>query len=475
MRAAELPAAFRARMTGLLGAEAQDLFAALDAARPPALRLNTLRGHAPELGSLLPWPSVPVPWCPAGRSVDATSQEVAGAALNDAGVYYQQDPAAMAVAEAVAPRPDELVVDLAAAPGGKTTHLAALAGDEALVVANDVDERRARALLGNVERLGVTGAVVTSARPERLATALAGACDAVLLDAPCSGEGMFRRSSAAREAWSDAAVGRHAELQRRLIAAAAELVAPGGRLVYSTCTFDPRENEDVVSSLLAARPDFALEPLGLPGTQDAARFGLPGAARLWPHLALGDGHFVARLRRDADGVEAGAPTGRPRSRRGAPGASGAADPDELALWAAFAAEHLSPRWRAGLMDGRISRFGQRLLLLPPAFRPLQGVHVLRAGLHLADVRSNGRRKELLPAHALAMAGGFAQDGWMGPRIEVDGDAAELAAYLAGGSFPAGSAAGLTLVTYAGLALGWAASRRGQARSLLPRGLRRSLP
>src|SRR5690606_23711386 len=147
------------------------------------------------------------------------------------------------------------------------------------------------------------------------AGALAGACDAVLLDAPCSGEGMFRRSPAARAAWSEAGVRRHAALQRRLVSAAAELLRPGGRLVYSTCTFDPREDEEVVLWLLARRPDLAVEPLDLPGAEDAARFGLPGAARFWPHRAPGDGHFVALLRRAADAI------GAPPRRRSAAGAA----------------------------------------------------------------------------------------------------------------------------------------------------------
>src|SRR5690606_13150137 len=238
--AAPLPPAFRTRVRGLLGPEAEELLDALETPRDPAVRLNPLRGELADLAALLRWPAAPVPWCPAGRSVAAASAAVAAHPLNDAGAYYQQDPAAMAPGEALAPRPGELVVDLAAAPGGKATHLAGLAGDAALVVANDVDERRARTLLGNVERLGVTGAAVTSARPEWLAAALGSAADAVLLDAPCSGEGMFRRSAAAREAWSEAGVARNAELQRRLIAAAADLVRPGGRLGYSTCPFAPR-------------------------------------------------------------------------------------------------------------------------------------------------------------------------------------------------------------------------------------------
>lgn len=479
-----LPSRFADRMRELLGGEAAALLAALDEPRPPAVRLNALRGDPEALAALLPWPTSPVPWCRAGRLVEAESAAVAAHPLNDAGVYYQQDPAAMAVAEAVAPRPGELVVDLAAAPGGKATHLAALAGDGALVVANDVGERRARSLLGNVERLGVTGAAVTSSAPERLAAALAGRCDAVLLDAPCSGEGMFRRSSAARAAWTEAGVARHAELQRRLILLAAELVRPGGRLAYSTCTFDPRENEEVVLWLLARRPDLEVEPLSVPGTEDAGRFGLPGAVRVWPHRSPGDGHFLALLRRregpHAPGPRPGASPASGRSRasahpakRGRGDAPGALDRAARAAWDAFAAEHLTPAWRERVAPGRLARFGARLLLLPGAFAPMAGVHVLRAGLHVADVAASGASPRLSPSHALALAAGFAQDGWAGPRLELAGDDEALAAFREGGSFAAaGAPDGLALATYRGFALGWASCRAGTARSLLPRGLRR---
>lgn len=453
-------------MRDLLGHEAEELLAALDSPRGPAVRLSPLRGAVAGLASRLPWPTAPVPWCPSGRLVEAASSEVASHPFNDAGVYYQQDPAAMAVAEALAPQPGELVVDLAAAPGGKATHLAALARDGALVVANDVDERRARSLLGNVERLGVTAAVVTSARPERLGGPLMGACDAVLLDAPCSGEGMFRRSDEARRAWSEAGVGRHAELQRRLIATAADLVRPGGRLVYSTCTFDPREDEEVVLWLLGRRPDFRVEPLDLPGAADASRFGLPGAARVWPHRAPGDGHFLVRLRREGQGA---AP--RPAARRSELGSR--LDQAARSAWEAFAKAHLSPAWRERTAPEALTRFGDRLLLLPSGFRTLPGVLVLRAGLHVADVRSSGRRSEVHPSHALALAAGFAADGWAGQRLELARDGEALSLYRSGGELPAtGVSDGPALVTYEGFALGWASVRGGTARSLLPKGLRR---
>lgn len=463
-------------MHDLLGDEAGSLLDAIDEPRPPAVRLNHLRGQPDALAEHLPWPSSPVPWCPAGRVVSASSQEVATAPLNDAGVYYQQDPAAMAVAQVLAPRKGELVVDVAAAPGGKTTHAAGLTGDSALIVANDLDEGRARSLLGNVERLGVTSAVVTNGSVERLVGALGSSADAVILDAPCSGEGMFRRSAAARDAWSPGAVERHADLQRRLISQAALLVAPGGRLVYSTCTFDPRENEDVVSWLLARRPDLALEPIRLAGTSDAGRFGLPGAARVWPHLSPGDGHFLALLVRDpgagpADhGRSVSGGAGQPgrsvRDRRRAGSAGRSAGSSYLKAWREFATDHLEPAWRD---LPRVERYGKHLLALPERFAPLPGVHVMRAGLHLGDIVDRGGTTVFEPAHALAMA---ATAAWRGASLDLEEDADGLTRFRAGGAARAGDAKGICLVTYRGFPLGFARAKGGEARSLLPRGLRR---
>lgn len=456
-------------MRDLLGAEAEALVDALDRPRAPAVRLNPLRGDTAELAKLLPWTASPVPWSASGRFVASPSAEVAAHPLNDAGVYYQQDPASMAVAESLAPRPGELVVDVAAAPGGKATHAAGLAEDDGLLVANEIAEGRARSLLGNVERLGVTSAVVTNSSVGRLRSALAERADGVILDAPCSGEGTFRRSDAARESWSEAGTFRNAELQRTLLSQAADIVRPGGRLVYSTCTFDTRENEEVVNWFLARRDDFIIEPLELAGTADAGRFGLPGAVRLWPHLGHGDGHFVARLVRTGSTratLRTPPPTAS-RLTRERTGATHAPSAGALAAWREFASDHLRGVYRD---PGRIELYGRRLLALPDRFEAMPGVHVLRAGLHLGDIAESRGGTRFEPAHALAMAAG---PDWIGPSIELSGDAEALTEFFAGAPMAAPQADGLSLVTYRGFALGLARAGGGGARSLLPKGLRRS--
>lgn len=414
-------------MRMLLGAEADELFAALGRPAPAGLRLNPLRGDPARLVEQLPWPLAPVPWCPTGYVVqivldDAPPADTPNSALtgsatpgsatpgrhpyHDAGVYYLQDPAAMAVAEALAPRPGERVLDLAAAPGGKSTHLAGMLGGRGLLVANDVHPRRAQTLLGNLERLGVRNAVVTNEAPERLARAWPGAFDRVLLDAPCSGEGMFRKSPDAIAHWSEANVLGCARRQDELLAVAADLVRPGGTLAYATCTFAPEENEGTVTRFLARRTDYELVPIALPGVRpgqaawvDPPDPRLRHAVRIWPHTGTGEGHFVALFRRAPDsvaGTAQGADQRTPRSTVRTRSWADAAAPHgaprlELEAarraWASFARTAFVPDWHVAFEPDAL--FGVRLLSYPDGLPPLAGVHVLRAGLHLADLRRPG--------------------------------------------------------------------------------------
>ncbi len=191
----ELPAGFASRMAALLGDEAADLPAALQASPVTGLRVSTLKAGPGALAARLPWPLSRVAWCTEGFAIDDPDGDAGRHPLHAAGAYSLQGPSAMAPAAVLAPEPGERVCDLAAAPGGKTTQLAARMAGRALLVANDPEPARARALLGNVERWGAPHVVVTQSRPERLARAWPEAFDRVLLDAPCSGEGMFRKSA----------------------------------------------------------------------------------------------------------------------------------------------------------------------------------------------------------------------------------------------------------------------------------------
>ena len=287
------PAAFLDECREILKDEFPAFLRAL--ALPPrrALRLNPQRNGAEQAAApFLPDGAPRVPWEPLGRYLAADAKPGAGIA-HAAGAFYLQDASAMAPVATLDPRPGERVLDLCAAPGGKSGQIAARLNGRGFLLSNEIEFSRARILLGNLERLGVTNAFVTSAPAEALARALPAFFDRVLVDAPCSGEGMFRRDPEAASQWNPDAPAGCATRQTAILNDAARMVRPGGKLVYSTCTFNRLENEGTVREFLRAHPDFEPDAFELPGV-GASR---DGCLRLWPHRIEGEGHFLARFTR----------------------------------------------------------------------------------------------------------------------------------------------------------------------------------
>ncbi len=445
-------------MRALLGSEADALLDALARPAVTGLRVNTLKLTPQAFRELVAWELTPVPWCRSGFIVPEAVQP-GKHPLHAAGLYYLQEPSAMAVAETLAPAPGDWVLDLAAAPGGKSTHLASLLGATGLLVSNEVHRARVRALGENLERWGARNAVVTVDTVERLADAWGASFDRVLLDAPCSGEGMFRKSEDALAMWSEANVARCAARQQELLAAASRLVKPGGTLVYSTCTFAPEENEQVVAEFLAMHPDFDLKPVALPGTSPGHPAWVEGArpslelaktARLWPHRAPGEGHFVAALTRrggEATRLPLEHPPPIPRNAK--------------ALWAAFVTQALR---RDPVAHSPLYLRGDNLYALPEHLPKLRGLKVLRAGLWLGTLKK-GRFE---PSHALALAL-RAEDAQR--TLELSPTDARLLRYLQGDVIEAEGDDGWLLVTVAGFALGWGKRKGGVIKNAYPKGLR----
>ena len=282
-----LPEAFLNRMKKQLGDEYPQFMESLERPRAVALRFNPLKGQQPAL----PFVGEPVPWEPMGFYYDPMARPGLHP-YHEAGVYYLQEASAMAPVALLQPQPGEWVCDLCAAPGGKSTQIAGAMGKEGLLLCNEINPKRARILSRNIERMGIGNALVTNEHPEKLAQRLEGCFDRVLVDAPCSGEGMFRKEEAAVTDWSEETVAMCANRQQEILRSAARLLRPGGRLVYSTCTFAPEENEGVVQQFLAEHEEF------VPETVDAPWFaqGENGTMRMWPHKLFGEGHFAAVLR-----------------------------------------------------------------------------------------------------------------------------------------------------------------------------------
>lgn len=454
-----LPPAFIERMSQLLGDELDDLIASY--AQPPrmGLRLNTLRALLAFSGQLSAFP--PVPWCPTGRIIPGdAATDLARHAYHAAGVYYLQEPSAMAPAEILSPQPGEVVLDLCAAPGGKTTQIAALMNNTGLLVANDPHPRRVRALAMNLERCGVTCAVALNETPQRLAARWPGLFDRVLVDAPCSGQGMFRKS--ARAEWQPGHIKTDAARQSAILDAAARLVRPGGVIVYSTCTFEPDENEGNLARFIRRHADFEIDsiehrPGFAPGRPEWAD-GNPALAktvRLWPHLSVGEGHFIAKLRRrDAENAEK--PYQQNLCGLGA---------SAVNLLREFCEEHLQlALWE----KPNLLQAGHEVYLVPPHTPDLRGLRVVRWGWWIGTLKG----QVFTPGHALAMALTPAD---VRQSLNLPADDPRTAAFLRGESLHAPGEPGWILITVDGLPLGWGKRAGSLIKNRRPPGLAQKSP
>lgn len=301
-----LPEKFCLRMQALLGKDYEAFIASMreeDAVR--ALRVNTDKISPSAFSSLAPFPLKPLPYTEDAFVFEA--DKIGNHPLHHAGAFYVQDPGAMATLHALAVQKGWRVADLCAAPGGKSLQASSYIGEEGFLLSNEYTPSRCRALMENVERLGAKNVCVTSLDTAELAKSYPAYFDLVLVDAPCSGEGMFRKYAYAQEEWSENEVFACAEWQAYILRAASQMVKDGGYLLYSTCTFSLEENEMTVDAFLKAHPDFSVCPVN-PAvsavTADGIAFKgaanpdvLPLARRFYPHLSAGEGQFLCLLQR----------------------------------------------------------------------------------------------------------------------------------------------------------------------------------
>ena len=428
-----LPEAFLERMKRQLGDEYEDFLRSLERPRAVALRHNPLKGDRPSL----PFTGDPVPWEPEGFYYDPDSRPGLHV-YHEAGVYYLQEASAMAPVTLLDPQPGENVCDLCSAPGGKTTQIAARMQGQGFLLCNEYSPKRAKILSRNIERMAVANALVTNEDTRVLADRFPGFFDRVLVDAPCSGEGMFRKEEAAVTDWSQETVEMCARRQAEILDSAAKMVRPGGRLVYSTCTFAPEEDELAVEEFLQAHPEFQPEILDAPWFVSVPN----GGHRLWPHKLLGEGHFAAVLKKIS-------------------GEEGELSP--------MAGEKLPKEWQTfakelgiTLPPGKAVSFGTNLFWAPEELPDLKKLKVLRPGLELGEVKK-GRFE---PAHALAL--------WLrdcANAVSFDPDSAEMKAYLHGEVLPC-SLQGWCLVKAGNFSIGWGKADKTQLKNHYPKGLRR---
>jgi NOL1/NOP2/sun family putative RNA methylase len=483
-------------------AEQADAFQA-SLLQPPVagLRVNTLKVAPHSLRECLPYNLIPLPWTQSGfqlaEAADVQPEQPSSArapvppgkhAYHAAGLYYLQEPSAMAVAELLNPKAGETVLDLCAAPGGKTTHLAALMDNQGVLVANETHPKRVWELAENLERWGACNTIITNESPPRLAERLSGCFDKILVDAPCSGEGMFRKSEAARRAWSLENIVHCAGRQLAILDSAAQMLRPGGLMAYSTCTFNPLENETTIARFLTSHPDFEILPIPLslpfsPGRPDwlPPEDRLPelaGAVRIWPHLASGEGHFVALLRQKSERHPAMVPHTNNQSARGRRSARASVDQPAgpmLKHWLPefqnFCQHNLCDPDPFHQLDvGHLRLAGAYLYRLPAKAPDLTGLNVIHPGWWLGAFYSGSGKAGLRfePSHALALG---LQVGGVQRCLDLPVNSPQVNAYLRGETLDWAGEDGWVLLAVDGFSFGWGKSVRGQLKNFYPRGLR----
>ena len=460
-----LPIEFEKKMKAFLGDEWDDFLYSYDNNRFQALRFNTLKVQSQEermriLKTLKISSDKKVSWANEAYYFDENVRP-GKHPYHEMGLYYIQEPSAMSAAALLAPKPGMRVLDLCAAPGGKSTQLATYLGDSGLLVSNEINTQRSRILSQNIERMGIKNAIVTNEDSFVLASHFPGFFNAIQVDAPCSGEGMFRKLPEAIEQWSMENVAICAARQKEILDNAAVMLKPGGTIVYSTCTFSKEENEDVIEYFLERHPDFTLEEM----------------ERFWPHKVDGEGHFVAKLVRrgcvDTD-LKADRKTKKNKNSKNRKNETKPAlTKENMKLLSEFLDETISEDMAAWIKNSRLVMFGEQLYRLPDMEVDIKGLKVQRAGLHIGEFK----KQRFEPSHSLALALKLSEAKNV---VKLTWDDPQTTGFFNGQSVmlsdeqTAECKKGWALVCVDGYTAGWGKVNGTQVKNHYPKGLRNKI-
>ncbi len=498
----QLPEQFLKRMKHLLGTDFAIFLASYDANRIYGLRTNTLKISKASFLKLSPFQLSPIPWVEEGFYYDEADRPGKHPYYH-AGLYYMQEPSAMAPVELLRIQPGDRVLDLCAAPGGKSTQIAAKLQHQGLLVSNDNQAERQKVVVRNLAMFGVRNAIVTVAEPLALAQSFPHYFNKILIDAPCSGEGMFRKDDSMIASWDTHSVAKCSTMQEDILAAAIHLLAPGGRIVYSTCTFSPEENEATIAQFLDGHPEFQVERIapqygwssgrsdwidGIPGSSEESFKpesikAVDGTIRLWPHLIQGEGHYIAVLIHNGSGEidsstsiveQVAAPIAmankKAKQRKATPMPSVSKVKDELASWYDFMKHNLKQP-----IEGRFICYGSHVFWTNWDLPDMSRINVARPGWFVGSMKKN----RFEPSHALAM-GLYKDDALRVFDFAVD--SLEISRYLRGETLilddrlmikpsPDTPSKGYCLITVGGFPIGWGKWLDGILKNEYPAGWR----
>lgn len=453
----ELPVAFQQKYRQLLGAEADDFLASFDQDSTSGFRQNPLKNGRPT--ATIQQSTGKVPYV-----ADGYYGQVNGKSLDHvSGWVYSQEPSAMYVGEVVDPQPGEKVLDLCAAPGGKSTHLIAKMHDQGLLVANEIFKKRAQVLASNLERWGTRNTVVLNESPDELENHFPAFFDRILVDAPCSGEGMFRKEPAGIQYWNEDYPAECANRQRKILQSALKMLKQGGTLVYSTCTFAPEEDEQNVAWLLDEYPELRMEKITkYPGMDDGRpewannNPELKKAVRLFPHHIKGEGHFIAKLKLTSQSIR---PLKPKKKRHRNEKKENQVTKDQKQLFETWRKENL-PEMRFE----NLIRFGDQLFALPELMPEIGSLHVQTPGLHLGILK----KKRFEPALALAL---YLQPEQVSHKLEITPE--QWRQYVHGDTFKVDVKAtnGWYLLVCQQHSTGFGKLVNGTVKNFFPKGLR----
>ena len=394
----KLPEIFEEKMKELLKDEFPEYIACYEEPRYYGLRVNTGKISVEEFKKICPFEIHPIPWIENGFYYDGETVVPSKHPYYFAGLYYLQEPSAMTPANRLPIEPGDKVLDVCAAPGGKATEIGAKLKGEGVLIANDISNSRAKGLLKNIEAFGIGNVLVLSEEPGKLEGYFEEYFDKILIDAPCSGEGMFRKDKKMVKAWEEHGPEFFANIQKSIITQAARMLKPGGLMLYSTCTFDGRENEGSIEYLKNAYPEFEILEIapyegfekGIPELTKSKDKAYEKTVRIFPHKMKGEGHYLALLRKGDEQAEAVRIAEKTASLKSPARKKGKKLPEDLELFF----QDIS--WE---MDAsRFDIHGERVYYMPEDLPDVKGIRFLRTGLLLGELKKN----RFEPSQALAM-------------------------------------------------------------------------